>query len=139
MAENNFSTLMVGLIFFVGFTVLMLSVAVNFGAEYGKSSDDIGGGSLNLEVFNNTANSIEGNASAMRSSFESGSVDNIDDASGMFGTIKKIVNLVTSPFTLLAEILVNILKWPSIIVNIILGVLSILLILGMWSVLRSGN
>ena len=139
MGDDGFRTLLVGLVLFVGFTIMILTVAVDFGSEYGKSSTEIGSGGLNLSKFENVGNSIEGNTSTMRSSFESGSVDDIDDASGMFGTIKKFVNLITAPFTLLSEILVNILKWPPIIVNIILGLLSVVLILGMWRVLRAGS
>ena len=139
MAEDGLRNIIVGLIFFVGFTIMMLTVAVNFGSEYGRDSQEIGDGGLDLSKFEAIGNTVEGNTSAMRSSFESGNVDDIDDASGMFGTIKKFVNLITAPFTLLSEIMVKVLKFPTIIVNIILGMLSVLLILGMWRVLRIGS
>jgi len=139
MAEDSFKNLLVGLVLFVGFTLLILTVAVDFGSQYDRSSNEIGEGGLDVAKFIEVGNSVEGNASAMRSSFESGNVDDIDDASGMFGTIKKFVNLITAPFTLLSEILIKVLKFPKIIVNIMLGLLSVLLILGMWRVLRSGS
>jgi len=136
---GEFKTVLLGLVLFVGFTIMILTVAVNFGSEYGKSSDDIVAGGLDLEKFESVGNSIEGNTSAFRSSFNEGNLDDTDDASGMFGTLKKFVNLITAPFTLLSEILVNVLKWPTIMVNIILGLLTIFLMLGIWSVLRSGS
>jgi len=139
MGEGGFNNLIVGLVLFVGFTIMILTVAVDFGSQYGRDSQEIGDGSLNLVKFESTANSIEGNSSAFRSSFEDGSVDDIDDASGMFGTIKKIINLITAPFTLLGSILTNLLGVPSLMVNIALGLLSIGLILGMWRVLRAGS
>jgi len=139
MADGGFKNLIFGLILFIAFTVMILTVAVDFGSEYERSAEDIGSGSLNLVNFQETANSVQGNASAMRSSFESGSVDDIDDASGMFGTIKKFINLITAPFTLLSGILTNLLKMPKIIIDILLGLLSIGLILGMWRVLRTGS
>ena len=75
----------------------------------------------------------------MRSSFEDGSVDDIDDASGMFGTAKKFITLITTPFTLLGSVLTNILGIPALIINVILGLLGIGLILGIWRVLRAGS
>ena len=139
MAEDGFKNLLVGLVLFVGFTIMILTVAIDFGSQYDKSSQEIGKGGLDIAEFRSVGNSIEGNASAFRTSFEGGKVDDIDDASGMFGTIKKFVNLITAPFTLLSEILVKVLKWPKLIIDIVLGLLSILLILGMWRVLRSGS
>jgi len=139
MGDGGLKNIIIGLVLFVGFTMIILTVAVDFGAEYGKSADEIGDGSLNLVGYEAVANSIEGNTSAMRSSFESGDVDDIDDASGMFGTIKKFINLITAPFSLLSSVLVNLLNFPKLIIDIILGLLSVSLIFGMWRVLRAGS
>ena len=139
MAEDSFQRNVVALVLFVLFSILIITVAVDFGAEYGRDSQEIGDGSLNLVEFESVGDSVEGNASAYRESFEAGSVDDVDDASGIFGTAKKVVNLITSPFTLLSQIMVNILHVPAIFVNIVLGLLSIVIILGIWRLLRAGS
>jgi hypothetical protein len=89
--------------------------------------------------FQSTASSIEGNASSYRSRFESGDVDDIDDASGIFSIATDMINMITSPFKLLSQILQNLLHVPALVINVVLGLLSISLILAIWSVLRKGS
>ena len=136
---NDYKTLLFGLVLFVLFSSLILAVAIDFGAEYGVDANEIGGGALGLDDFRSSAGAVEGNASAFRTSFEQGSVDDIDDASGMFGTAKKFITLITTPFTLLGRVLENILGVPSLLINVLLGLLGIGLILGIWRVLRIGS
>jgi hypothetical protein len=137
--DDEFKTKMIGMVLFVLFSWLILSVAVDFGASYDKNADEIGNGSLSLSSFRTVADTIEGNTSAFKTSFEDGSVDDVDDASGIFGTLKKIGNLIVAPFTLLGQILLNIFHIPKTAINILLGILSIGLMLGMWRVLRAGS
>jgi hypothetical protein len=139
MASDTFKITFSGLVLFVLFTTLILTVAIDFGADHGKTASDIGGGSFNLTVFENTANTVEGNASAFRTSFEGGNIEDVEDATGIFGTLKKFINLMTSPFKLLGYVLTNVLGVPDIFTKIILGILSIILILAIWSVLRKGD
>jgi len=139
MAEDSFKGILIALVLFVTFSWLILSVAVDFGAEYGRDAQEIGDGSLSVINFQNTANTIEGNASSYRSRFESGDVDNIDDASGIFSVATDMINLIVAPFTLLSSILINIFHVPSLVINVILGLLAISLILGIWRLLRAGS
>ena len=84
MASDTFKSILVGLVLFVLFSSLVLTVAIDFGAEYDRDASEIGGGSLNLSIFQTSAESIEGSSSAYRERFESGDVDDIDDPSGLF-------------------------------------------------------
>jgi len=43
MAEDGFKSMVTALVLFVAFTWLILSVAIDFGAEHGVSADSIGG------------------------------------------------------------------------------------------------
>jgi hypothetical protein len=70
MAEDSFKNTLFALVLFVAFSWLIITVAVDFGAEYGRSSDEIGNGSLSKIGFESTANTIEGSASVYRSRFE---------------------------------------------------------------------
>ena len=139
MASDTLKTLVVGLALFVLFAWFAITIAVDFGAEYGKDVEGIGNGSLSLAEFESSANNISTSTASYRASFESGAVDDIDDASGMWATAKKFVNLITAPFNLLSKIMVNIFKIPEIFVNVILGALGISIILASWSVLRKGD
>ena len=139
MGEDSFKTTLIALTLFVAFTWLILTVAVDFGAEYGRDAQEIGDGSLDVVSFQDSASTVEGDASTYRSRFESGKVDDIDDASGIFSVATDMISLITTPFTLLSSIMVNIFHVPSLIINVILGLLSISLILGIWRLLRAGS
>ena len=136
---DDFKNIVFGLVLFVAFSWIILGVAVDFGTEYGVYSDDVGDGSLNIADFQTTAEGVEGSAQSYRERFESGDVDNIDDASGMFSVITDVVDLIITPFKLLSQIAVNIFHAPPLFINVILGLLAIGLILAVWSVLRSGT
>lgn len=139
MAEDDLKNKVTALILFALFTGLILTIAIDFGAEYGVSSETIGGGALDLGDYKSSIENVSDDASGFRTSFEDGSVDDIDDASGMFGTLKKFIRLITSPFTLIGQILYNIFGIPEWVTNVILGILGIGLILGIWRVLRAGS
>ena len=139
IGEDSFKTILIGLVLFVAFSWLILSVAVDLGAEYGRDAQEIGDGSLSVVDFQSTASGVESEASSYRSRFESGDVDDIDDASGIFSVATDMINMIVMPFTLLSQIMVNIFHVPSLIINIFLGLLSIALILGIWRLLRAGS
>ena len=136
---DSFKTTMFGLVLFVLFTSLILTVAIDFGADNDKSASEIGGGSLNLSLFEDSASSIESDAQGFRSRFESGDVDDIDDPSGLFSVVTEMISLITTPFSLLSQVLRNMLGIPSLVINVILGLLAISLILAIWSLLRKGS
>ena len=127
------------MVLFVAFTWLILTVAVDFGAEYGRNASEIGEGSLSVIDFQSTASGIEEDASGYRTRFESGTVDDIDDASGIFSIATDMISMITAPFSLLSQILVNIFHVPPLIINVFLGLLSIGLILAIWRLLRAGS
>ena len=124
---------------FIGFSWLILTIAIDFGSEYDRSSSEIGNGSLNVLDFKTTAEGVNDEAQSYRSRFESGDVDDIDDASGMFSVATDIISMITTPFTLLGQILVKIFHVPPLIIGIFLGLLAISLILGVWRLLRIGS
>ena len=139
MAEDGFKSMVTALVLFVAFTWLILSVAIDFGAEHGVSADSIGDGSLDIESFRTSAEGVEGSAQSYRARFESGDVDDIDDASGIFSIATDIINMITTPFTLLSQIASNIFGVPPLIINVLLGLLAIGLIFSIWRVLRAGS
>ena len=139
MAEGEFSNTIKALVLFVAFSMLIITVAIDFGSEYDRSSDEIGNGSLNVLDFKTTAEGVNDEAQSYRSRFESGDVDDIDDASGMFSVATDIITMITTPFTLLGQILVNVFHVPPLVIGIFLGLLAIALILGIWRLLRAGS
>lgn len=135
----GFKGVLVGLVLFVLFATLLISFAVDLGTEYGMSADEIGGGSLNLSAFEDTADTVNSSASGFRERFdEEGVIDDVDSPTGLFSILKDMVTLITTPFTLLSQVLSNILNVPTIVINVVLGLLAIGLIFGIWRLLRQG-
>jgi len=139
MGADGFKNTVIGLVLFVAFAWLMITVAIDFGAEYGRDASEIGDGSLNIVDFQTSASGVEASAQSYRTRFESGDVDDIDDASGIFSIATDLINMITTPFRLLSQIMSNILGVPTLIINVVLGLLSISLIFGIWRVLRTGD
>lgn len=139
MAEDGFKHTLTALVLFVAFAWLILSVAVDFGTEYGRDSQEIGDGSLDIVNFQSVASEVEADAQGYRTRFESGTVDDIDDASGIFSIATDMISMITAPFTLLSQIMTNIFHVPSLVINVILGLMAIGLILAIWRLLRAGS
>ena len=139
MGEDSVKNILIALTLFVAFSWLILTVAIDFGAEYGREAQEIGDGSLNVVDFKNSASNVSGDASAYKSRFESGNVDDVDDASGIFSIVTDMISLIITPFKLLSSIMVNIFHAPVLIINVILGLLTISIIFGIWRLLRAGS
>ena len=139
MATDTFKGILTGLVLFVLFSSLILTVAIDFGAENGRSASEIGGGSFNLSVFEDSASNVSDKAQSYRARFESGEVDDVDDASGVFSIVTDMISMITTPFGLLSQVLSNILGVPTLFINVVLGLLSIALILAIWSLLKKGD
>lgn len=121
------------------FAWLLLSVAVGFGAEYGKTSNEIGNGSLNTISYEENIQNISSSAEEKRVSFESGEIDDVDTATGIFSTLKNMVVYVSSSYLLIGEVLETLIGVPSEAINVIMGLLALSLIFGVWRVIRAGD
>lgn len=139
MGSDTFKRLMFALVIFSLFSLLIITFIVGIGNHYGKTADEIGSGSLNLTVFENSISDINQTSEDLRQSFEEGSVDDVDDARGVFSILNDMVTLVTTPFSLLSQVMTNLMGIPPIFTNILLGLLVISIILGIWSIIRKGD
>ena len=139
MEEGRFKSIIFGLILFTLFAWLILSISIQSGEEYGIDAQEIGNGSLSSISYESSIENVGSTANSYRTSFESGEVDDIDDASGMFSTLTKMINFITTPFTLVGQILDTMFGIPSVVTNVFLGLLALSLIFGAWRVLRSGS
>ena len=47
--------------------------------------------------------------------------------------------MIIAPFTLLAQVLTNVLHVPTIVTSVILGVIVLSIVFGIWSLLKKGD
>lgn len=143
MAEQGFKGIFVGLIIFVLFSWLILSIVVNVGDQYNRDTSNIANGSLDVEDYQKEAESIGGKASDYRERFSETGGDlgfgDEEDKSGMFSIVSDIGDMIVTPFTLLSKIMKNVLNFPALVINVLLGLLAIILLLSVWKLIRVGK
>jgi len=128
-----------GLILFTLFAWLIISVAVNFGANYGADTTQFEGGALDLNEFNDSLTNVSSDAETKRVRFESGDIEDVDTVTGIFATLTSIIDFITLPFLLLGTILSSTFHLPAQAISIFLGLLSLSIIFGIWRVIRTGD
>lgn len=139
MATDEFKGILFGLILFTLFSGLIITSAVKMGNNYGRSSDEIGGGALNETVFEESIDTVASKSENYRQRFEGGQVEDVDDPSGLFAVLKDMVSLITTPFQLVSQVMENLLGVPPVVTSVLLGLLALAIILAIWQVLRTGN
>ena len=142
MVQDGFRNIIVSLMLIGLFAVLITTAIQGMGVNYGVSSERMGeatGGALNTSDYSEELETVDTTTSNFRARFEGGDVDDVDDASGLFSVIGDIVGVITTPITLLAQVGENLLGFPTILTHAISGIIGLLILLGMWRVLRAGD
>lgn len=141
MGEAEFDSKLIGFIMVAVFIFAILSFAVSMSSQYGKSSDQITGGALNLEPIQKHLENVESEAQAQYEVFKKGSIWDIGGVivTTMFGVAKNVVTFVIFPFQFLNDIMVDILKIPPIITGVIWGMVLLTIIFAIWRKLKIGD
>ena len=142
MATDTFKNIAIGFLLFGLFTVLIVGAIYEMGFNYGVSDEkmqEATAGALNIDDYESELLESDQDTENFRQRFESGNVDDIDDASGVFAVAGDIIGVITTPFNILAKVGKNLLGIPEVISHTILAILNLTLILGIWSLLRKGD
>jgi len=140
--EDKFYGILVAFILMTLFGYLILSSVQTVGTTYEKDTSEVLGGSLNI-------NSFYGNSSGVRSAFEGFqkrfSEGNIWSAiagivvQGIFGLARDMITMITFPFALISNIMIDLFGVPSIVTDVVLGMLILGIIFGIWRLLKIGD
>lgn len=143
MADEGLKGMIFALMFFVIFGALIIGFAVQLGDNYGRSSLEIGNGSLSKVNFENSANTLNSNTDDYRSRYDKsgGEVTGGDtgDEGSIFSIIFDITTIIITPFTLLSQTLTNVIGIPSYVINGLLGMLALSIIFLSWRAWKSGS
>lgn len=142
MAEDTFKNIVIGFLLFGLFAVLLVTAIYEMGSNYGVSDErmqEATAGALDLDEYEEELLTSDEDTANFRKRFESGEVDDVDDASGIFAVAGDIVGVITTPFNIIAKVGKNLLGVPEVVTHTLLAILNLTLILGMWSLLRKGN
>ena len=139
---DQFKGLMFGFILLTLFSYLLISSIVSVANDNDVDTSDFSEGAFSLDPYENVLNSVEEDAETFRERFEKGSIWSIVAGvvvTGIFGIAKDMVIMIISPFTLLAQILNNVLHVPPIVTGVILGIIILSIIFGIWSLIKKGD
>lgn len=144
--EPDFPKLLKGFIVITLFAFLLLGTVVGFANNYGTNTDIIND-KIGLDTINSTLSSTENTAKnwqeQMKGFGQGSTFEKLLDilgfmAVGMFNLVITMVNFIIAPFTIFANILINVLGVPLIVVAIINVMIILSIIFGVWSLLKRG-
>jgi len=138
MASDMFKNLVFGFVLLTLFSSLIIAFVVSVGVNnYDMETEDAFQGAINPDDYDSVLQNNE--ADDLRQRFESGEINDIDSATGVFGVVTDIGGMIISPFLLLAGVMTTILKVPSIVTTTILTLIVLTIVLGIWRLIRAGD
>jgi hypothetical protein len=142
MAEDNFKNILVGFILIILFGYLLIFSVNSIGSEYGMDTGEVTGGSLNENNFYGNVSGVRTASQNFQLRFAEGNVWSALAGvvvEGIFGIARDMVKLIISPFSLISNIFTNLFGIPSIVVDVILGILIMVVILSIWRLIKIGD
>lgn len=139
---DQFKGLIFGFILFTLFTFLFLSFVTDTAQDNGLDTTEFEEGAFSLDPYENVLNDVESDAETFRERFERGSIWSVIAGvvvTGIFGIAIDMIALVISPFTLLGQVLSNVLGVPTVVTSVVLGLIILSIIFGIWSVIKKGD
>jgi len=139
---NDYRNTIISFLLLGIFLVLISTIIVQVGARYDIEQtklDEATGGALDLTDYETELETVDDDASAFREAFESGDVDDVDDPSGIFSVAGDIIGVITTPFNILAKVMSNIFHIPLVFTRVLLAILNVVLLAGIWALIRRGD
>ena len=122
--------------------VLTVTIVYQIGLNYEVSEEKMAQatqGSFDMDDYQKELEASQETSSNFRERFESGSIEDVDDPSGLFTILGDLVSMITTPFKLLFQILTNIFHAPALLSTTIITIVTISIIFGVWAVIRKGS
>lgn len=140
--EDSFKGLIFGFILLTLFMFLTITFVVDVALDNDKSTDELEEGVFNVDDYESFLEDVDNDAETFRERFESGNIFSVIAgiiAEGIFGIASDMVTMATTSFTLLAQVMINILGIPTIVTSVILGLIVLSIIFGIWRLLKVGD
>ena len=142
MAEDNFKRIITGFILLTLFSFLILTFVVDVAQDNNKDTSELEEGAFSLDQYEDFLEDVDEDAETFRERFEKGNIFSVVAGivvEGIFGIASDMVTLAVTPFTLLAQVMNNVLGVPTIVTSVVLGLIVLSIILGIWRLLKVGD
>ena len=138
--EDEFKKTLFAFILASLFGLLMATVVLNVGGDYGADSSQISG-SLSLSKFNDSITNVDEHAQNLEEKFEKGSVWSTVAGvvvEGIFGIGKEIIRIILLPFGVMKNILIDVFQIPTYVTDVILALFLFGVIFSIWRLIKVG-
>lgn len=140
---DTFKNILVGFILFGLFGFLILTAVSNMAGTYDKDTGVIDD-TYNIDDYEDYVEGVEGAGATSWEKFQAGSVFSVAGivVSGIFSIATGLGALIMTPINLLAGVIALVIGDPSLsglIFGVITTILFISVILGIWSIIKSGQ
>ncbi len=140
---EGFKSMIFGFILLTLFIFLMLSFTVTVANDNDVDTTELEEGAFSLEPYEDFLGDVEETADEFRTErFANQNIFvTLGDIviSGFFGLLIDMVIMITTPFTLLAQIMTNVLGVPIIVTSVLLGLIMLSIIFGIWRLIKIGD
>lgn len=141
MADDTLKKILFGFILTSLFSILLFTVITDEGRLYEKDTSEITG-SLSFSEFNQSVNTIQDDSENLRERFEKQSIWSTVAGvvvTGIFDIGKSMIAMVFAPFIVIANVMENIFHIPKIVMNVVMGLLTLSLLFGLWALIKIGK
>jgi hypothetical protein len=139
---EGFQGIIIGAILISLFAFLILTFATDTMNTYGKDTTELEEGAFSLTPYENYLTDVESQSQTFQDRFASGNIFSIIAGivvTGIFNIGIDMITLITTPFTLFAQILNNVIGVPPIFTSVLLGITILTIIFAIWRLIKIGN
>lgn len=123
------------------FGMLLITTVVEVAGNYDKDTSEVVGGSLSLGKFNSSIVELQTKSEGWMETFSTGGIWDIAGVvvTGIFGVVKFMIIFITTPFSLITDIMIDVFGIPSWVTSTLIGLLIIGVIFGIWRLIKIGD
>jgi len=137
-----FRNILIGTVLTCLFIFLIVGFAIDIGNDYGKDVGDLTDDKINFTGVQDTLDSAQDTAETWKESFASQNIFSLVAGIVVTGIFKLAITMykfLITPFTLLMDIMNNVLNVPEIVTNVVIFGLIVVIIFGIWRLLKQGD
>ena len=140
--EDRFYSILITFILITLFGYLLIYSVNSIGSDYGMDTTQVTGGSLSENNFYGNVSGIRTASQHFQDRFSEG---NIWSALAgvvvetIFGIAIDMFKIIVSPMSLISNIMTNIFEVPTIVTDILVGILILSIIFAVWRLIKVGD
>jgi len=140
--EDRFYNMLITFILITLFGYLLIYSVNSIGSDYGMDTTQVTGGSLSENNFYGNVSGVKSASQHFQDRFSKGNVWSALAGvvvEGIFGIATDIFKIIISPMSLISNIMTNIFGVPTIVADVLVGILILSIIFGIWRLIKVGD